>query len=648
VDFITYGGGQTIAMSASHTNRWLLTFLGLGGRVTCYELDGKRATSSHASLALLELKKEANEPPFSRVRVLATKTAIEQEWQKLEPQFKAYCQDTEVVDLPDLDQLDPDDFLAKLVSVVPSNTALDLVLDLTHGPRQIPFLSYAGLLYLEALRPDVNVMECWFGQVVSNTGTTSSNLRGNTGAAGNESVGKFVNLSCLLLLPRWLYALRLFRERADAVELLRLLEEGLATGSEAEQTMGPDYVQLIGAFRDLARSLAWNCPLDLMVAARKFYDNHFRQLPKALSSIGIPGANELARSVLEQAKKYQYTGEPSRKPKPGIDESTLGVHAELVDQAFKRNDLPSAISLLRELIVSWGWWVDRSSRGVGGRSVTRATSEDDRGLDRGEREAIEWALNSLARVCSDSKLADAVAELGAEKELVSDQQRELAKFWRQVADARNKLTHNGMRPEPVTDKDEAVFSQIMKEWESWKKTFCPFPLRPKGREGTLLISPLGKTPAVLEAAIRLCTPDFLLVVTSETGAKSAESIIEQSSGLNKSNSKILKVNDFMGGVDEVGKVVKEGRPWLARSERVCINLTGGSTLLGYIVLKLFEEAARLSVSARRFILIEPGRGASREGVEARAGGEGESRLVWLDNEDASVRLSGGDEARLET
>jgi len=568
------------------TDRWLITFLGLEPRSICYKLGDKTTTANHAALALLRL---LGDRAPKTVKVFATKESLEQSWPDLEGQFAEAACEVQCRELADVD--DPDRFLASLMELVADRSrdaSLELMLDLTHGFRHLPMLAYAGALYVAALRPEVRVVGCWYGM-----------------RDGDGKQGRFVDLLPLLKLPEWLYALRLLDERGDGTKLAALLQDSLVDGPKG----GDDTRRCAEQVKELAAALAWRCPLDAAYAARAFGAAK-KRLNRVLGSVRVAGADEIEQRLVELVSLYapQETDDGSKKPdgvkKPPVNRETLRLHALMIDKAFDRDDLPGAVGLLREWLVSWVWLV-----------ALKSEKPDSDGLDHGQRELASNLLGALGALGADPSLSC----------LLDETQRQIGAFWWELSEVRNAFAHHGMRRERIfakTDQGE----KIRKDWCGKVKGLLErqdVVLRPAGRKGVLLVSPLGKTPGVLQSALDCCDPkpQRLLVVTSREHREQAENLAREK--LPSDDVEVITVQDPFRGVNELNALVQQAKKEVAKAEQVRVNLTGGTTLLGLAVERIARQAERLSVPVRRFVLVEPT--ALSE----------QSRLEWVDDAEHS-------------
>ena len=103
-----------------------------------------------------------------------------------------------------------------------------------------------------------------------------------------------------------------------------------------------------------------------------------------------------------------------------------------------------------------------------------------------------------------------------------------------------------------------------------------------------VVSSLGLTEGALYTILNHYNPNLLIVVTSKEGAKILPSILEKTQF--KGECHVVNVEDPYTGKEEIARVSKEVTGYLENTRKVVINLTGGTTLLNYMLLKVGDEA----------------------------------------------------------
>ena len=106
-----------------------------------------------------------------------------------------------------------------------------------------------------------------------------------------------------------------------------------------------------------------------------------------------------------------------------------------------------------------------------------------------------------------------------------------------------------------------------------------------------VFSPLGTSKGALFTVLKHFNPDVLVVITSKQAAENVDEIIEKANF--KGKHYVVSVNDPFTGVDEIDKVTEEIRKYLEDNnvKDIVVNLTGGTSLLGYIA-ELVKEKIR--------------------------------------------------------
>ena len=242
-----------------------------------------------------------------------------------------------------------------------------------------------------------------------------------------------------------------------------------------------------------------------------------------------------------------------------------------------RGQLPLAVGLMREWVVSWAIW----------------KSEDERKqwLKHKVRQQYERRLGAIG----------AFARNEAFRSTITPEQQEFGNFWNQLAnDLRNALHHHAMREEALEEPPKPLES-VRCFWDRLKAGAMDLPELGSGG-GRLLLSPQGTKPGVLFSALKVAQPDTCLVICSAT---SASSICEagERAGFQGSIEQI-ELADPHGGFDEINASAKQARRYLLDADKVVANMTGGTTLMGLIVQRLAEEAQKLDRPVRRFALID--------------------------------------------
>lgn len=572
--------------SAISRPRVLLTALGVRPQQTNYAIGEATAQAEHAPLALIELLGPTERP--CQVIALVTASARGKSWSG----FEASCLKLEIacsaLDIPEgQSPADISDALSKIADAIPEDC--ELILDLTHGYRYLPFLFYPLSLYLAAFR-GVRVVSAWYGK-----------LEG--GAA--EAPKPLIRLDPLLRLPEWLYAVRVFVE-TGATAALAARFEALANALDAGPQRGPPS-KAAGALREFSQAYELGLPLELGIAAGKLCSVLQESPLAAMTVLDLPLAGSLGQCIVAAAEPYRFAADSGLEDGGGrgnwkqsftLTQAELQRQAALVDLYLQRNQPGQALALMREWLVSLG----ALYRGKAGRW-----------LDRKERLAVERELGALLRLSKQPGALD-------------DEQMQWAQFWDRLGKRRNALAHPGMSTEVVAMKD-AELAPLRTTWDRIKDAGEAW-ARFGGGGGRLLVSPLGRSPGVLYSALVVTKPSALLVLCSSDTRDQVTTAIAQSgfSGVVT----CVEMQDPLAGFDEIESLRGQAGSVLLAADEVVVNLTGGTTLMGIVVQRLFERTRELQRPSRRLLLTDGRPPAEQLHDPWQASG-----CRWLDPEDSN-------------
>lgn len=589
------GNGFSQAPNAQHI---LLTSLGKQARKTEYGWKGKRVTAELTPLALVQLLDEPQLP--NRVVTVITEGARETTW----PTFrKEICRilgfEPERVDIPDGSTAD--DILQILESVankIPKDA--QLALDVTQGLRHFPFIFYALVLYLKSLR-GVKVCGVYYGMIEG---------------LQLEVVKPIIDLQPLLELPEWFYAVRMFREHGTTSPIAALLqplaaqldEEASALFKAHNRQKGQQRrhaeKQVGGAVEALKKyAFAYEAALPLELGKASWEISERIQELAAVNASGIPPlAAELTGAIAAAAQRTALAAHPPGKghwkTQIPLDEKELERQAGMIDVYLRREQLPLAVGLMREWVVSW--------------AILRSENRTERWLDNQSRRPYEQRLGALG----------AFARNQAFRDIITQKQRDFGEFWnRLTGELRNALHHHGMR-ENAVEKPIDSLEKVKDFWERLKAGNIPLPGLGGGK-GTLLLSPQGTRPGVLFSALKAAQPDTCLVICSKTTACSIPEAAAYAAF--KGEIEPIELADPHGGYSEICQTVEKARRALLDADKVVANMTGGTTLMGLVIQQMTEEAQNLDRPTRRFALVDRRPPAEQDAEPYVQGG-----IYWLD------------------
>lgn len=582
----------------------LLTSLGTNAFLTKYEWGEETATAELAPLALVEFLNKFGLPMPNHVVAVVTEGAKAGTWLTFEEGIEKICDfnpvKVEMVEIPNgIDSSEIGQILESVANIIPEGA--DLTLDVTHGLRHFPFIFYALVLYLKSLRR-VEIRGAYYGMV----------------DAGPSK--PIIDLQPLLELPEWFHAVRMFRDQGTTSPIAHRLEplkeilkkkvkvlddkarelfkdgkqgkgKKLRTQAEPVKTQAELVETSIDSLNDYAFAYESALPLELGKASKNLI-NSIEKLPSVGGVELPPLVTELTGVIVDEAKKSKiedptkkgWEGEWKRKFSLDVDE--LERQACMIDKYLERNQLLLAVGLIREWVVSWTIWKSGKSENI------KKWLDSRRNI--GVRSRYERILGAIG----------ASAKSGGPRLTLTPEQVKFRKFWNRLTDnLRNALYHSGMRT-TETKNPPSVLENVKRDWNLLKEDVLEktssIDLPPLG--GRLLISPQGRRPGVLFSALKVADPDVCLVICSDISADSTREAADKAGF--KGHIEQIKLDDPLGGFDEIEKVAEYTKGYLSYADEVRANITGGSTLMGVIVQQLVEEAQKLGRPAKRFALID--------------------------------------------
>lgn len=294
-----------------------------------------------------------------------------------------------------------------------------------------------------------------------------------------------------------------------------------------------------------------------------------------------------------------------------LDDDELRRHANLIDLYLSRNQLPLALGIMREWVVSL----------LLARIGRRPEWLD--GSWGGNRSVAERRLGALAALQRDKSGRDASGIV------LTEEQKKWAVFWNQLTDLRNELHHHGMKKKPVRYNPPEL-QKVKDFWSKLKDLQLTVP-EFGGGHGRLLITALGTTPGVLYSALSNAGELVrCLIICSE---QSRPSIAEAANRAGfQGEYKALVITDPHGGYaeDEQQRFRAEASRWLLDtpldvSEQVDDRVRAE---LGVALLNLYEQVSGRPSSFYAMLLLD-GDSMGRLLLEARAslGDEGEQQVT---------------------
>ncbi len=553
----------------------LLSSMGISKRddPTTYVKDGKTADSCFSSFGILQLLPEDERP--NELWFLLTPEAKSTKWADIQKEARTHNVTVHPVDIPDTGSPDDTrDFLEITAKEIPAGC--QLTLNVTEGLRHQAFLFYALALYLSQFR-DIEIKGAWYCR------------RETPNRIDPKPV---IDLKPVLDLANWFHAVAVFKDYGSTQPFAELTQS-LAVQLKAKAEAGgndQEFHRQAGQMKALTNALgdySFNNNVALPLELGKTSCSLAQlvgQFSQSQLQNQLPLAEELGDQIGTEASRFAF---PHRPPSKGkwkesitLDIDELARQAAMIDQYLNREQLPQAMGLMREWVISWLMFRDRCTDGW---------------LLYRNRKPFEQRLGALSALAQHGN--DAL------RNTLTKEQAEFAGFWHRLSnDLRNAMHHHGLRVEEV-ESPPVGLKEVRQYWARLKTSFVDLSIG--GVKGCLMICPIGNTPGVLYTALCLAkpVPSRLLVICS----KQSESFIDEAikrAGIAVELKK-LRLNDPYCGMDEFPSLVSDAQEWTFDAENILAGLTGGTTLMGVLIAKLVSAAERQSRVVRRFALIDP-------------------------------------------
>jgi CRISPR-associated DxTHG motif protein len=326
---------QVCSMTLQHI---LLTALGREQRSTVYELHGSTVEEPLAPLALLRLLPQDARP--NRVLALCTEGARHATWETFANGVRQTLHiEAERLGIPDGKTADE---IRQIVETAAAKfpEGAELTLDVTQGLRHFPFVAYALALYLTSLR-GIRLRGAYYGML-------------EAFAPDSKEPRPIVDIRPLLDLPEWFHAVRVFRETGSTgplAGLMRTLQSGSPGNADA----------IVTSLEKMTFAYEAGLPVELAYAAARVASSFAKGLPTAATT-RIPLATQVSQLLTDACHMFQTgavdqdtvptTQEAEWKSHIAADDDELRRQANLIDLYLFRNQLPLALGMMREWVVS--------------------------------------------------------------------------------------------------------------------------------------------------------------------------------------------------------------------------------------------------------------------------------------------------------
>lgn len=348
------------------------------------------------------------------------------------------------------------------------------------------------------------------------------------------------DLTFVTQLVEWIYAARVFKEYGYSNELGALADQrNRRIYKTANLSKKPKYLASMRLpLQYLTDALRLGSIRSIRESVRRFLVTFEKEstLNQEIHEY-VPELELLMPSIIQRYKMVD-TGASSFV----LDEREIATERELMKFYLDTRDIGMALRLAREYMINILLYKEGLANFV---------------FDRDKREEIS---RFLGETDSLRKARNHVAHFGFNDSNSLTDVNTIEQHLRKLID---------------TDIDE-LYNEMMKNKQDLEAS------------SYAVVSSLGLTEGALYTILNHYNPNLLIVVTSKEGAKILPSILEKTQF--KGECHVVNVEDPYTGKEEIARVSKEVTGYLENTRKVVINLTGGTTLLNYMLLKVGDEA----------------------------------------------------------
>ncbi|HOP82772.1 MAG TPA: TM1812 family CRISPR-associated protein [Fervidobacterium sp.] len=348
------------------------------------------------------------------------------------------------------------------------------------------------------------------------------------------------DLTFVTQLVEWIYAARVFKEYGYSNELGALADQrNRRIYKTANLSKKPKYLASMRLpLQYLTDALRLGSIRSIRESVRRFLVTFEKEstLNQEIHEY-VPELELLMPSIIQRYKMVD-TGASSFV----LDEREIATERELMKFYLDTRDIGMALRLAREYMINILLYKEGLANFV---------------FDRDKREEIS---RFLGETDSLRKARNHIAHFGFNDSNNLTDVNTIEQHLRKLID---------------TDIDE-LYNEMMKNKQDLEAS------------SYAVVSSLGLTEGALYTILNHYNPNLLIVVTSKEGAKILPNILEKTQF--KGECHVVNVEDPYTGKEEIARVSKEVTGYLENTRKVVINLTGGTTLLNYMLLKVGDEA----------------------------------------------------------
>jgi CRISPR-associated Csx2 family protein len=411
----------------------VITFLGTNDyKETIYTFGSKQAKPTKLfPKALCEIL-ELQELPVQELLVVVTEQAKRKWLNVLSDEVKTLNIKLTAIDIPEGHQQED---LWTIFDRLTNNLAKDdeVVFDITHSFRTLPFLSFLAANYLQTAK-SVKIKGIYYGAFEA----------GQISGDSEVKMAPVFNLTPFLELSRWITATDKFISTGNARELGKILEEI----HRRERTQPRQNVQMPTTLQKIGKSIGELSDAMLVNRPREIAE-------KATTFQHIIKDEKTVMETEQFAKPFAVLLERIGKEfEPFVDFSLVS-QRKMIDWYLEHGQIVQSVSLMREWLVSL---------------VCKKCSLDL--FDKDDRKHAEEILNYLSSSTVSGNESSS-KPLSEEAEFLKDEfnkfaeSKNVVKIWNETVDLRNDVLHFGFRK--IARPASAVMRQAKQLNEKLKK-----------------------------------------------------------------------------------------------------------------------------------------------------------------------------------
>jgi CRISPR-associated DxTHG motif protein len=363
----------------------------------------------YSTVALIKLQSRLLKRKPDLVLAFCTEKVRKEKWTEIEKYFLDLNVKVKDIAIPDgKDETQLNAIIKIMLEKIPDDCYLTL--DLTHGLRSCPIVFSVAVQYIKFLRGKIEIEGFYYGMLESKN------------AAGASPI---VNMKVYLDLMEWIYAVRIFGDTYQAIQIANLLQPfAVRLGQGKVKSIQRDLIDFSNAY-DLA------CPIEIGIQARTIGKLLEAELPECLTA-EVPLAQELFRLIGKLADKYKV--DFGEKKQAILTVKELERQACIIDNYIDSRQFDQVLGLIREWMVCCVMY--------------------NNGMES------QWLIKSK-RLNIEEKLSKMV------KDKFRDKQRDLLNDWEYICSLRNPIYHHGFSDENPSISEKRI-EKISNIWNKIK------------------------------------------------------------------------------------------------------------------------------------------------------------------------------------